>query len=302
MATAEPARIPAETRSAFERFVRWARPGARILGVASRYTPSVQKRLWHRWYNLCNKKSPSNTHFTNYGFAYLDSPGPDVEPWAGEEGDRYPLQLYHRVAGAVDLGSKDVLEIGCGRGGGTAFLKRCFGPRSVTGVDFSEEAVAFCSGHYRIEGLTFIRGDAEDLPLPADSFDAVINVESSHCYPSMTRFLWEVRRVLRDGGWFLFADLWGRGQVETLREQITCSGLTVVEEELITPNVLRALELDSDRKLSEIHRQVPWLFRPFVQNFTGVKGSPIYEAFRTSQLEYVRFVAIKPATLVGAVQ
>ena len=52
-----------------------------------------------------------------------------------------------------------------------------------------------------------MRGDAENLPFPDQSFDAVINIESSHCYPRFPRFLAEVARVLRPGGHFLYADL-----------------------------------------------------------------------------------------------
>jgi SAM-dependent methyltransferase len=37
--------------------------------------------------------------------------------------------------------------------------------------------------------------------------DAVVNIESSHCYESMDTFLSEACRVLRPGGRFFFADL-----------------------------------------------------------------------------------------------
>ena len=49
--------------------------------------------------------------------------------------------------------------------------------------------------------------DSEDLPFPDDSFDAVINIESSHTYPNFSRFLAEVARVLRPGGHFLYTDV-----------------------------------------------------------------------------------------------
>ena len=49
-------------------------------------------------------------------------------------------------------------------------------------------------------GLDFVHGDAESLPFSDGSFDAVINVEASHAYPRLTRFLEEVVRVLRPGG------------------------------------------------------------------------------------------------------
>ena len=55
--------------------------------------------------------------------------------------------------------------------------------------------------------MDFVHGDAEKLPFPDQSFDAVINVESSGAYPHFSRFLAEVARVLRPGGHFLYADL-----------------------------------------------------------------------------------------------
>jgi ubiquinone/menaquinone biosynthesis C-methylase UbiE len=54
--------------------------------------------------------------------------------------------------------------------------------------------------------LDFVRGDAQNLHFPDQSFDAVINVEASHIYPNLERFLGEVARVLRPGGHFLYAD------------------------------------------------------------------------------------------------
>jgi ubiquinone/menaquinone biosynthesis C-methylase UbiE len=52
-----------------------------------------------------------------------------------------------------------------------------------------------------------VQGDAENLPFDDESFDAVINIEASHLYPQLPRFLAEVARVLRPGGHFLYADL-----------------------------------------------------------------------------------------------
>ena len=50
-------------------------------------------------------------------------------------------------------------------------------------------------------------GNAIDLPFSDSSFDAVISIEASHRYPSFETFLREVRRVLRPGGHFMFADM-----------------------------------------------------------------------------------------------
>ena len=165
-----------------------------------------------------------------------------------EHVNRYCIQLYHHVVAAIDLSGKDVVEVGSGRGGGAFHITRYLKPRSMVGIDFSRKAIEFCRKYYSIDGLSFTQGDAENLPLGDGSVDAVINLESSHCYGSMRRFLGEVYRVLRPNGYFLFSDHRDQDKTNLLREQLKDSGLRVVRENDITLNVVRALELDNDRK------------------------------------------------------
>src|SRR5262249_12935983 len=156
--------------------------------------------------------------------------------------------------------------------------------------DLSESSVAHCRKVHAKPGLDFVAGDAERLPFPDGSFDAVLNVESSHCYPDVSRFLAEVSRVLRPGGSLLFADLRHTGvdgpdgapkvgNVAGLREQIAEAGLVVVDEEDITANVTRALELDTPRRRGAIEGSAPRLVRSQLYAFTGVVGSGLYRAF-----------------------
>ena len=227
--------------------------------------------------------------FLNYGYTPLDSDAAVLKLDPDDETDRFSIQLYSRVAGGRDLGGKDVLEIGCGRGGGASFVARYLHPASLTAVDLSARAVRCCQRRHRIEGLRFLRGEAEHLPLPSKSFDAVVNVESSHCYPSFERFLDEVGRVLRPNGVFLFADIRPREEIAKLRERLQ-ERFTVVEEEFITANVIRALELDSDRKSLLIQKRAPKFLHPALQAFASVNGSPTFDAFTSGALQYVRFV------------
>jgi ubiquinone/menaquinone biosynthesis C-methylase UbiE len=163
------------------------------------------------------------------------------------------IQLYHHVASAVDLRGLDVLEVGSGRGGGCSYIARYLKPRSLLGIDFSNEAVTLSRKLHAVPRLTFEQGDAEALPCQDRSFDAVINVESSHCYGSMERFLGEVFRVLRPGGHFLWADLVKSGREgAVLHERFQGAGLTMMHQEDITPNVLLALNRVSDHKRETI--------------------------------------------------
>jgi ubiquinone/menaquinone biosynthesis C-methylase UbiE len=274
-----------------QRFVNLA------LAVAPSLRPRLQTAFVRTMYSMISvwlKKDDSA--FLNWGFVPFDSNMIGLKLDPDDETDRFSIQLYSRVAGARDLHSKDVLEIGCGRGGGASFIARYLHPASMTGVDLSNRAVRYCLRRHRIERLTFLRGDAEHLPLPSNSFDVVVNVESSHNYPSFERFLGEVARLLRPDGVFLFADFRRREEIARLREQLT-ERFTIVEEEFITPNVVRALELDSDRRNLIIQKRVPRFLRKGLQACAGVNGSPIFDALASGTLPYVRFVLQNPPVM-----
>ncbi len=231
--------------------------------------------------------------FMNYGYAPLD---PRQEPLAlepADEPDRMCIQLYDHVVGDADLRGADVLEVGCGRGGGSSFLARYRAPRSMTGVDLSHAAVALCRRHRRAPGLGFVQGDALDLPFPDGSFDAVVNVESSHCYPSMETFLGEAHRVLRPGGSLLFADLRGAQEMVELWGTLRDSSLEVVDLRDITPNVCAALERDDDRRRALLDAWIPRpLHRPF-ERFAAFEGSGTHARLRAGENRYTSALLVK---------
>jgi ubiquinone/menaquinone biosynthesis C-methylase UbiE len=260
--------------------------------VAPGLSPRIQKALIRFGYQAASAFAARGAmEFMNYGYAPLGGAVPDENRY--DVADRYGAALYLHVAGAVSLRGKDVLEVGCGRGGGAALVARTLGPRCVVGVDFAPRAIRLCRQRYRAEGLSFRQADAEALPFPPGSFDVVINIESSHCYPNAERFFSEVARVLRPNGYFLIADLRPRVSTAILRTQLTRTGLAMLDEETITPNVVRALELDSARRRAEIASRVPALLRGPAHAFAGIQGSPIFEALQGGEAEYLRFVLQK---------
>jgi ubiquinone/menaquinone biosynthesis C-methylase UbiE len=256
--------------------------------------PVLKRLLWRRWYQfLARRFAIPEWQTMNYGYSALPAPAPiALDP--AEEGERYGLQLYHAVCASRSLEKMHVLEVGCGRGGGAAFLHRAGRPAAMTGLDFSAEAIALCKTRYPREGLTFLVGDAEKLPFPPASFDIVVNVESSHCYGSLPAFLAEVRRVLKPGGHFLCADFRDDDKVADWRKQMEASGLIITAAEEITPNVLAALDADNDRKLVLMHRILPKSLYASFSDFAAVKGSLVYEHFRTGRMKYWRFELTRP--------
>jgi len=256
-------------------------------------SPAFKRFLWRRWYQYLAGYQLVDWGFMNYGYAPLDAAAPPLALQPEDEPNRYSAQLYHYVASRVPLAGLDVLEVGSGRGGGASFVKRYLQPRQMTGVDFSAKAVEICRRHHRLDGLSFLQGDAESLPLEGDSFDAVLNVESSHCYGSMPAFLAEVKRVLRPGGHFLFADLRSTPDRDRLHQQILDSGLAIVEQEDITENVVEALRRDSHRKLDLLAKHGNQRLMSVFRQFAAIEGSAVFEGFRTRSAMYVRYLLRK---------
>lgn len=265
--------------------------------AGTRLSSILRRSLWRRWYEyLAGRYTASAWVFMNYGFADLDPHAKPLDLSPSDEQDRFAIQLYHHVAGPVDLRGLDVLEVGCGRGGGCSYIWRYLGPRSVVGVDFSPRAIDLCTRDHATVGLSFSQGDAESLPCADGSFDVVLNVESSHCYGSMERFLSEVSRVLRPDGHLLFADLRNNDGVLRLRAALRASGLQVLRDHAITPHVLAALDRDDERRQALIRQNVPRLLWTWFYLFAGVRGTTIYESLRTGRAEYVSCVLRKNAS------
>jgi SAM-dependent methyltransferase len=247
-------------------------------------------RSWYQMLVLIDRQREIT--FMNYGYADLDG-AKELELRNGDRENRFCIQLYHHLARGIDLQNKDVVEVGSGRGGGAAYIARQLKPRSMIGIDLSNKAVDFCDQNYRIEGLSFRQGDAENLPFGDGSVDVVINLESSHCYGSMERFLAEVYRVLRPRGYFLFSDHRDADKIFLLHEQLQKCGFELEQEKDITANVVRALELDHDRKTRLIDENCPKLLRGRMAEFAAMKGTKTFETFRSGYSRYLSFVMRK---------
>jgi ubiquinone/menaquinone biosynthesis C-methylase UbiE len=259
----------------------------------SERSPLLRRWLWKQWYEYLAGYRMSDWRFMNYGYTALETGELPLQLQAADEPNRFAIQLYHRVVGAVDLKGRDVLEIGSGRGGGASFVMRYHHPAHMTGVDFSTKAVRFCREQHHMDDLAFIQGNAEALALGDKSFDAVINVESSHCYGSMPAFLGEVRRVLRPDGHFLFADFRAAQDVDRLHAQLIETDMTILERQDITAQVVAALRQDSERKLTLIQGWVNKRLVGLFRQFAGIQGSEIFEGFQNGTVLYLRYVLKK---------
>jgi ubiquinone/menaquinone biosynthesis C-methylase UbiE len=193
----------------------------------------------------------------------------------------------------VELRGKKVLEVSCGHGGGASYLTRTLHPAYYTGLDLNPTGIAFCRQHHPVDGLDFLQGDAQNLMFADHTFDAVVNVEASHCYPDFPRFLAEVARVLRPGGHFLYADFRFAAGLAEWEQALASAPLTMLHSRVINAEVRRGMDRNSARSQALIARHLPKFLHKLGRDFAGVQGSRIYHALVSGALSYRSYCFVK---------
>ena len=233
--------------------------------------PNIKSLLTRLQYEfLSTLKLNKDVMFMNFGYTAHHQGQEPIPLDPDDEKHRYPLQLYHHVARHADWTNADALEVSSGRGGGASFIMRHFKPLSYVGVDFSAKAIEFCREYHKVDGLRFEHGNAEDLQFPDNSFDIVVNVEASLYYPNIKKFFQHVKRVLKPGGYFLYTDLRYEEKVEEWHAQIKEMGFKVIKEEDITENVLKAMEMDRERRIHLVKTYIPRILQKQFFHFAGL--------------------------------
>jgi len=251
--------------------------------------------IWRPVYNFLATKLPHNQwQFMNYGYApSLNSADSELPLPPNYELQRSPLQMYYYLAEKGPITGKKVLEVGSGRGGGAYFLFNHFHPASYTGLDLADKAVDLCRKTYHTPGLQFVQGEAENLPFSNEEYDIVINIESSRHYGSFAKFLSEVHRVLKPGGRLLLADMRFDHETGSFRNDLASSAMEMKSFEDITENVILSLDRSHDAYIAEIEQNVPRYFRRYFIEFSAVKGTENYAAFKARKRQYFRAILEK---------
>jgi arsenite methyltransferase len=121
------------------------------------------------------------------------------------------LKLTERLGSLLQLTAKSrVLDVASGAGASARFLARRFGCQ-VTGIDLGRQnvlrATEAAATHGLADQVRFQHSDAEQMPFPDGSFDAVL-CECAFCtFPDKSAAAREFARVLRPGGKVGLSDL-----------------------------------------------------------------------------------------------
>ena len=240
---------------------------------------------WRSFYNKLSRRLEEagvadSSFFLNYGYLPTDSNNESAFEIRDGTFNANSVRLVLEVVGPVDLNDRTIVEIGCGRGGNSALVAEKFSGQ-VIGIDMSSEAIAFCGKAHAKHGIDFKVGDALKLPLADETCDAVLNVESSHSYGNLPKFLNEVRRICRSGAWFLHTDFLSPEDWDYVRMRMQALGFVTESDRDITANVLASRDQASNN-----WAQVYGDGNARVANFLALPGSAVYEQLRAGLLEY----------------
>jgi SAM-dependent methyltransferase len=143
--------------------------------------------------------------------AYWDAQASDYVPegrrnWESAEPTWGLFSVPESEVGLLprEIEGRDSIELGCGTAYVSAWLARR-GARPV-GIDNSEAQLATARAFQQEFGLDFplLHGNAEQVPLPDESFDIAISEYGASIWCDPYRWIPEAARLLRPGGELVF--------------------------------------------------------------------------------------------------
>jgi ubiquinone/menaquinone biosynthesis C-methylase UbiE len=193
-------------------------------------------------YRYFNEICPDVLKFFNHGYCSDDIPSELTSDYF----NGYQKALYHYLIKDLVTENKNILDVGCGRGGSVDLFKTGnYAVAGATGVDISEDNIAFANRVFQND--SYMCMDAHNLSFNNSSFDIITNVESMHCYDNPQMFLIEVRRILDVNGVFVIAD--SDPSIEKYLPTNSCPFLYIDRED-ITGNVIEACAKIGERFLN----------------------------------------------------
>ena len=151
--------------------------------------------------------------------------------WTKECADDYVAQwgdlpLHHQLPEVCKINPTDeLLDIGCGSGSAVRAIATVLDTGHVTGIDPTPRMIELANSQTPQSLLstkaTFVLSGAEHLPLPDNSCDVNIAVNTLHHWQDIHKSLGEVNRVLKPAGRFIcIDDIWEEMTIHPVAEEM----------------------------------------------------------------------------------
>eukprot|EP00347_Sterkiella_histriomuscorum_P012583 403368011 len=203
------------------------------------------------------------------------------------------IQLYNYIVmrfGEVNsMNGLNLLETGCGRGGGLHYLAREMNPQSALGIDIARSQIEYCKKHWMGDklNLNFIQHDVENLEsiISRNTIDYAIDIESSMFYPNKSRFFREISKALRRDGVFLFGTMMSSIQMKSMETKL-CQYFEIVKSEDITREVVQSLKLSTKSYSDLVENNFPRWTHWLLKQAYGIEGTYIHRLMENRTFVY----------------
>ncbi len=189
------------------------------------------------------------------------------------------------VLDALHLEAGDTIaDIGSGPGFVAYEMAEQVGPTGrVQGVDISEPMLALARRRCSEQPwVSFEKGDAADLPLPAAGFDVAVSIQVLEYVPDTAKALREMARILRPGGRGVVvctdwdSMIWHAGDREHMQRVLAAFGEHSAHSDL--PRTLGSRLREAGLNLRETH-VLPQFNTSFSPDTYGYQISTIIQSF-----------------------
>lgn len=133
--------------------------------------------------------------------------------------EQYARDIAHRI---TSLAPRSVLEIAAGTGVVTRAIAPLLGGSRIVATDLNQGMIDRAASTIDSPNVEWRQADALDLPFDDASFDAVICQFAVMFFPDKVKGFSEARRVLRNGGVFIFS-VWDRIEENEFADIVTQS-------------------------------------------------------------------------------
>jgi ubiquinone/menaquinone biosynthesis C-methylase UbiE len=114
----------------------------------------------------------------------------------------YAVDIAHRLAA---LRPKRILEVAAGTGVVTRAVAAALPEAEIVATDLNQPMIDHAKGRQKAGRVAWRTADALALPFPDASFDAVVCQFGMMFFPDKVKGYSEARRVLKDGGSYIFS-------------------------------------------------------------------------------------------------